>query len=203
MLGLERKSLVLSPEEKKLTAYHEAGHALVGVRTPCLDPIHKVTIVPRGRALGITYSLPEGDRHNYTREYLLARLAMAYGGRAAEEMVFGSDKITTGAAQDIKQATDMARRMITQFGMNEAVGLVAVGDGGEKVFLGRQIIESPRVSEATAALIDAELKRMLSGAYERAKTILIENEAILHRLASALIEKETLDHEDVEKITRI
>lgn len=203
MLGLERKSMVLSPEEKRITAYHEAGHTLIGVKISCLDPVCKVSIIPRGQSLGVTYSLPESDRHNYTREYLLARLAMAYGGRAAEEMIFGPDKITTGASEDIRQATETARRMITQFGMNETVGLIAVGDEGEKVFLGRQIVERPRVSEATAALIDAELKKMLSEAYQRARTILEENIEILHKLAAALIEKETLDQEDVEKITRI
>jgi cell division protease FtsH len=130
MLGVERKSMVLSDEERKLTAYHEAGHALVSVRVPGLDPVHKVTIVPRGQALGLTFSLPEEDRHNYTKEYIHGRLAMAYGGRVAEELIFGSEKVTTGAAQDIEQATEMARRMVTKFGMSDAVGPVSVGDRG-------------------------------------------------------------------------
>jgi cell division protease FtsH len=128
MLGIERRSLVLSEEERKLTAYHEAGHALVSLRVPGLDPVHKVSIVPRGRALGITFSLPEEDRHNYTRGYILGRLAMAYGGRVAEELIFGPEKVTTGAAQDIEQATEMARRMVTQFGMSDVVGPILVGD---------------------------------------------------------------------------
>src|SRR5207249_3846125 len=130
MLGLERKSMVLSDEERRLTAYHEAGHALVSLKVPGLDPLHKVTIVPRGRALGITFSLPEEDRHNYTKQYIVGRLAMAYGGRVAEELVFGPDKVTTGAAADIQQATEMARRMVTQFGMSDVVGPIAVGDRG-------------------------------------------------------------------------
>src|SRR5207253_369519 len=125
MLGLERKSMVLSDEERRLTAYHEAGHALVSLKVPGLDPLHKVTIVPRGRALGITFSLPEEDRHNYTKQYIVGRLAMAYGGRVAEELVFGPDKVTTGAAADIQQATEMARRMVTQFGMSDVVGPIA------------------------------------------------------------------------------
>src|SRR5512143_4160323 len=134
MLGLERKSMVLSEEERKLTAYHEAGHALVSLYVPGADPIHKVTIVPRGRSLGVTHWLPEEDRHNYTKEFILSHLATAYGGRVAEELVFGPDKVTTGAAQDIQQATDMARRMITQFGMSDVVGPIAVGDREAEIF---------------------------------------------------------------------
>src|SRR5690606_11412615 len=122
LLGAERKSLVLSEAERRLTAFHEAGHAVVAMRTPGLDPVHKVTIVPRGRALGITASLPEEDRHSYSQDYLLARLAMLFGGRAAEEMIFGKEKITTGAGNDIERATAMARRMVTQFGMSDLVG---------------------------------------------------------------------------------
>src|SRR5439155_1046326 len=141
MLGLERKSMVLSDEERRLTAYHEAGHALVSLKVPGLDPLHKVTIVPRGRALGITFSLPEEDRHNYTKQYIHGRLAMAYGGRVAEELVFGPEKVTTGAAQDIQQATEMARRMVTQFGMSDVVGPIAVGDREAEIFLGREVVQ--------------------------------------------------------------
>src|SRR6266566_3733033 len=161
MLGIERKSMVLTPEERNLTAYHEAGHALVTVSVPNLDPLHKVTIVPRGRALGITFSLPEEDRHNYTREYILGRLATAYGGRVAEELVFGVDKVTTGAAQDIQQATEMARRMVTQFGMSDAVGPIAIGDREAEIFLGREVVQRREISERTAELVDTELKRVL------------------------------------------
>ncbi len=200
MLGLERKSLVLSDEERRLTAYHEAGHALVNVKVPGLDPLHKVTIVPRGRALGITFSLPEEDRHNYTKEYILGRLAMAYGGRVAEELVFGPDKVTTGAAQDIQQATEMARRMVTQFGMSDVVGPIAVGDREAEIFLGREVVQRREVSERTAELVDTEVKRVLTEAFERAKTILSSQRDVLDRLAAALLERETLDREEVDLV---
>src|SRR6266498_2813580 len=200
MLGLERKSLVLSDEERRLTAYHEAGHALVNVKVPGLDPLHKVTIVPRGRALGITFSLPGEDRHNYTKEYILGRLAMAYGGRVAEELVFGPDKVTTGAAQDIQQATEMARRMVTQFGMSDAVGPIAIGDREQEIFLGREIVQRREISERTAELVDAEVKRILGAAYERAREIITARRDVLDRLAQALLERETLDHGDVDLV---
>src|SRR3989442_1591242 len=200
MLGLERKSMVLSDEERRLTAYHEAGHALVSLKVPGLDPLHKVTIVPRGRALGITFSLPEEDRHNYTKQYILGRLAMAYGGRVAEELVFGPEKITTGAAQDIQQATEMARRMVTQFGMSEVVGPIAVGDREAEIFLGREVVQRREISDRTAEIVDTELKRILSEAYERARTIVAGHRAALDRLASALLERETLDRDEVELV---
>jgi len=200
MLGVERKSLVLSEEERKLTAYHEAGHALVSLRLPGLDPVHKVTIVPRGRALGITFSLPEEDRHNYTKEYIHSRLAMAYGGRVAEQIIFGAEKVTTGAAQDIQQATEMARRMVTQFGMSDALGPIAVGDREQQIFLGREIGQRREVSEKTAEVVDAEVKRILDEAYKRARQILDHNMETLHRMAAALLERETLDREEVELI---
>src|SRR5690349_9158166 len=200
MLGVERKSLVLSDEERKLTAYHEAGHALVSLRVPGQDPVHKVTIVPRGRALGITFSLPEEDRHNYTKDYIHGRLAMAYGGRVAEELIFGAEKVTTGAAQDIQQATEMARRMVTQFGMSEAVGPIAVGDREHQIFLGREFAQRREVSEKTAEVVDAEVKRILDNAFNRARDILSSNMDTLHRMANSLLERETLDREEVELI---
>jgi cell division protease FtsH len=202
MLGVERKSLVLSDEERKLTAYHEAGHALVSVRVPGLDPVHKVTIVPRGQALGLTFSLPEEDRHNYTKEYIHGRLAMAYGGRVAEEIIFGPDKVTTGAAQDIEQATEMARRMVTQFGMSDAVGPVAVGDREQQIFLGREISQHREVSEQTAELVDSEVKRILEEAYRRARDILEGDLDTLHRMAEALLERETLDRDEVDLVAQ-
>jgi cell division protease FtsH len=202
MLGLERKSMVLSDEERKLTAYHEAGHALVSLKVPGLDPIHKVTIVPRGRALGITFSLPEEDRHNYTKEYILGRLAMAYGGRVAEELVFGPEKVTTGASQDIQQATEMARRMVTQFGMSEVVGPIAVGDREAEIFLGREVVQRREISERTAELVDTELKRVLGNAFERARAILLEHRDVLDRLAAALLERETLDRDEMDLLAR-
>jgi len=192
--------MVLSEEERRLTAYHEAGHALVSLKVPGLDPLHKVTIVPRGRALGITFSLPEEDRHNYTKQYIVGRLAMAYGGRVAEELVFGPDKVTTGAAADIQQATEMARRMVTQFGMSDVVGPIAVGDREAEIFLGREVVQRREISDRTAELVDTELKRILSEAYERARTILTEQRDALDRLAASLLERETLDREEVEMV---
>src|SRR5437667_348761 len=194
MLGLERKSMVLTEEERKLTAYHESGHALVGLTVPGIDPIHKVTIVPRGRALGITFFLPEKDRRNVTKQWLLGQLAMSYGGRVAEELVFGPDKVTTGAYSDIQQATEMARRMVTQFGMSDAIGPIAVGDREAEIFLGREVVQRREVSEHTAELVDTELKRLLGEAYERARGILTQHRDRLDRLAAALLERETLVH---------
>src|SRR2546425_120497 len=200
MLGLERKSMVLTEEERKLTAYHESGHALVGLSVPGIDPIHKVTIVPRGRALGITFFLPEKDRRNVTKQWLLGQLAMSYGGRVAEELVFGADKVTTGAYSDIQQATEMARRMVTQFGMSDVVGPIAVGDREAEIFLGREVVQRREVSERTAELVDTELKRLLGEAYERARVILTEHRDQLDRLAAALLERETLDREEVDLV---
>src|ERR1700758_662867 len=200
MLGLERKSMVLTEEERKLTAFHEAGHALVGLSVPGIDPIHKVTIVPRGRALGITFFLPEKDRRNVTKQWLLGQLAMSYGGRVAEELVFGADKVTTGAYSDIQQATEMARRMVTQFGMSDVVGPIAVGDREAEIFLGREVVQRREVSERTAELVDTELKRLLGGAHERARDILTKHRDQLDRLAAALLERETLDREYVELV---
>jgi cell division protease FtsH len=200
MLGVERRSLVLSEDERRLTAYHEAGHALVNLEIPGLDPLHKVTIVPRGRALGLTTSLPEEDRHNYTKYWIEGQLAMAFGGRVAEELVFGPEKVTTGAAADIEMATRMARRMVTQFGMSERVGLVAVGDAEHEIFLGREIVQRRDVSERTAELVDVEIKRILDEAYARARKILSEKREMLDRLAQALLERETLDREEINLV---
>jgi cell division protease FtsH len=197
MLGAERKSLVISDEERRVTAYHEAGHAVVALRVPGLDPLHKVTIVPRGRALGITASLPEEDRHNYTKDWLQGQLKMLFGGRVAEESVFGETKITTGAGNDIERATDLARRMVTQFGMSPAIGPVAVGDREAEVFLGRDISHRREVSEATAQLVDAEVKRILDDAYEATGEVLEKNLDLLERIAEALLERETLDSDDI------
>jgi cell division protease FtsH len=200
MLGLERKSMVLTEEERLLTAYHESGHALVGLQVPGIDPIHKVTIVPRGRALGITSFLPEKDRRNVTRQWLLGQLAMSYGGRVAEELVFGPEKVTTGAYSDIQQATETARRMVTQFGMSDAVGPIAVGDRESEIFLGREVLQRHEISDHTAEVVDAEVKRLLSEAYEKARSILTENRDSLDRLAQALLKRETLDREEVELV---
>ena len=198
MLGTERKSLVLSEAERKLTAYHEAGHAVVALRTPGLDPVHKITIVPRGRALGLTASLPEEDRHSYSKDYLLANLAMLYGGRAAEELIFGVEKVTTGAGNDIERATGMARRMVTQFGMSDTVGPLAIGDAEHEVFLGRELVQRREVSQRTAEHVDDEVKRIIDEAYTRARSCLATNRVLLEKIAEALLERETLDREDVD-----
>jgi cell division protease FtsH len=202
MLGTERRSLVLTDKERKLTAFHEAGHAVLGLRIPGLDPIHKVTIVPRGRALGITASLPEEDRHSYTKEWLEGQLAMLFGGRVAEEMVFGPEKITTGAGNDIERATQMARRMVTRFGMSDLVGLMAVGDSDHEVFLGREITQRRDVSEHTAQLVDQEVKRTLDEAYARARSVLERERDLLEAIANALLERETLDRDQVELLAQ-
>jgi cell division protease FtsH len=198
MLGVERRSLVLTEDERRLTAYHEAGHAVVAARTPGSDPVHKVTIVPRGRALGLTASLPETDRHNYTREWLYGQLTMFFGGRVAEEIIFGADKVTTGAGNDIERATDLARRMVTQYGMSERVGAMAVGDREQEIFLGREFGQRREVSERTAELVDDEVKRLLDEAYARARGILVSHRELLDRMAATLLERETLDREELE-----
>ncbi len=200
MLGAERKSMVIPEEERKVTAYHEAGHAVVALRTPDLDPLHKVTIVPRGRALGITASLPEEDRHNYTRAWLEGQLRMLFGGRVAEEMVFGRDRITTGAGNDLERATDIARRMVTEFGMSDAIGPMTVGERDHEVFLGRDISHRRDVSERTARLVDSEVKRILDKAYRYAREALRENRDLLESIADALLERETLDAEAIEAL---
>ena len=198
MLGTERRSLVLTEKERKLTAFHEAGHAVLGLRIPGLDPVHKVTIVPRGRALGITASLPEEDRHTYTKEWLEGQLAMLFGGRVAEEMTFGLERITTGAGNDIERATSMARRMVTQFGMSELIGLMAVGDQDHEVFLGRELGQRRSVSEHTARQVDEEVKRILDDAHERARQVLENEEDLLARIAEALLDRETLDRGEID-----
>jgi len=197
MLGAERKSMVISDEERKVTAFHEAGHAVIAMRVPGLDPLHKVTIVPRGRALGLTASLPEEDRHNYTRDWLEGQLVMLFGGRVAEQMVFGPGKITTGAGNDIERATDIVRRMVTQFGMSEVVGPMAVGEADHEIFLGREFSQRRDVSERTAQLVDDEMRTILEAAYDSAKEVLQENRPLLDSIAEALLERETLDSDDI------
>ncbi|UCG74656.1 MAG: ATP-dependent zinc metalloprotease FtsH [Gemmatimonadota bacterium] len=202
MLGVERKSLVISEEERKVTAYHEAGHAVIALKVPGLDPLHKVTIVPRGRALGITASLPEEDRHNYTRDWLLGQLKMLFGGRVAEEMIFGDAKITTGAGNDIERATSIARRMVTQFGMSPAVGPIAVGDREQEIFLGRELSQRREISERTAQLVDSEIKRILDEAFESAREVLEGNRDLLRTIAEALLERETLDADEIKLLAQ-
>ena len=197
MLGTERRSMVLTDSERKLTAYHEAGHVVIGVKVPGLDPVHKVTIVPRGRAMGLTASLPEEDRHSYTREWMTGQLAMLFGGRVAEELVFGPGKVTTGAGNDIERATSMARRMVTRFGMSDRIGLMAVGDSDQEVFLGRELVQRREVSEYTAQKVDEEVKLLLDEAHGRAREVLEANRGLLEALAEALLERETLDGDQI------
>ncbi len=197
MLGAERKSLVMKEDERRLTAYHEAGHAVCAMIVKGNDPLHKVTIVPRGRALGLAFTLPEDDRVSVTREQLEARLVMAYGGRAAEEIVFGHERVTTGAASDIQQATSIARRYVTQWGLSEAVGPILVGDNEHELFLGREIQSRREVSERTAEMVDAEVKRVATDAHQRAVQVLTENRSLLDAVATSLLERETLTREDI------
>jgi cell division protease FtsH len=164
--------------------------------------VHKVTIVPRGRALGITASLPEEDRHSYTKDWLEGQLTMLFGGRVAEEMIFGPEKITTGAGNDIDRATAMARRMVTRFGMSEVIGLMAVGESEQEVFLGRELVQRREYSEHTAQQVDQEVKRILDEAYDRAREVLETSRSLLESLAAALLERETLDREEVEALAR-
>ncbi|MFO0271814.1 MAG: ATP-dependent zinc metalloprotease FtsH [Gemmatimonadota bacterium] len=202
MLGAERKSLVMKEEERRLTAYPEAGHAVCAMMVKGNDPLHKVTIVPRGRALGVAFTLPEDDRVSVTREQLEARLVMAYGGRAAEELIFGRDRVTTGAASDIQQATGIARRYVTQWGLSEQIGPILVGDNEQEVFLGSQLVSRREVSEQTAQQVDAEVKRVITNAFDRAKQVLTDHLDLLHKVASALLERETLTREDIQVLQR-
>jgi cell division protease FtsH len=202
MLGAERKSMVMKDDEKRNTAYHEAGHAVCAIKTPGCDPLHKVTIVPRGRALGIAFTLPVEDRYSITRKQLEARLVMTYGGRVAEELVFGRDQVTTGAASDIQKATGLARRYVSQWGLSDAIGPVLVGDNEQEVFLGRELSRHREVSERTAQLVDAEVTRLLNDSYARAKQTLIENRDLLERMAEALLERETLTADDAAMLVQ-
>ncbi|HEY2025478.1 MAG TPA: ATP-dependent zinc metalloprotease FtsH [Gemmatimonadaceae bacterium] len=202
MLGAERKSMVMKDEERRLTAYHEAGHALCAMKVVGNDPLHKVTIVPRGRALGLAFTLPEDDRVSITRQQLEAALVMTYGGRTAEELVFGYDRVTTGASSDIQKATGIARRYVTQWGLSDAIGPILVGDNEQELFLGREIQHRREVSEQTAQLVDAEVKRVITAAYDRAKQVLSENLDLLHTIAAALLDRETLTREDILVIAR-
>jgi cell division protease FtsH len=202
MMGAERRSLVMSDDEKRMTAYHEGGHALCSITLPECDPVHKATIIPRGRALGMVMSLPEGDRYSVSKIKLLQQLVMAMGGRAAEELVFGADKVSNGASGDIKMATDSARRMITEWGMSEKLGMVSYGDNGQEVFLGHSVTQNKNVSEATAREIDNEVRAFVDHAYAEAKRILTERRDDLEALAQGLLEYETLSGDEIQQVLR-
>ena len=198
MMGAERRSMIMSDEEKWTTAIHEAGHALVAMLTPLSDPVHKVTIIPRGMALGLTWTLPEQDRHSYTREQMLAIIKRGMGGRAAEEIVFSH--LSTGASNDLQQSTRIARDMICTYGMSDAIGPVSYDEENGDIFLGRDYMTRKNYSEKTAELIDDEVKRLLTTLYDEAKVILTSNRAILDRIADALLERETLELTDLQKL---
>ncbi len=200
IMGAARKSLILSDEEKRITAYHEAGHALVAKLLPDPDPIHKVTIIPRGMALGATTQLPIDDRHNYTKDYIMKKLSVLLGGRAAEKEVLGIE--TIGAANDIERATEIARKMVSEWGMSDKLGPVALGKVEEEVFLGRELGVKRPYSEETAKLIDSEIRRIVSEAFEKARQIVRENRDLLDAIANELLQKETLTGEDLDRIIR-
>ena len=196
LMGRERRSLILSEEEKRITAYHEGGHALAARLLPGSDPVHKVTIIPRGRALGVTMQLPEEDRHGYSRTFLRNNLVVLLGGRVAEEIIF--DDITTGASNDIESVTRMARKMVCEWGMSEAVGTLAIGETGEEVFIGREWVQNKNFSEDTARLVDSEVKRIVEDAHSRCRKLLEENLDALHRIAQALLDRETITGADID-----
>jgi cell division protease FtsH len=200
LMGAERRSMVMTEDEKELTAYHEAGHALVSLYVKGNDPLHKVTIIPRGRAMGVTMSLPEQDRYGYKKNEILGRLAMMFGGRVAEELIYGADYVTTGAGNDIHQATDLARRMVTEWGMSERLGPLRYSENEQEVFLGHQVTQRKNVSEHTAQMIDEEIHRIIAEAEEQARVVLREHIDELHGLTKALLEYETLSADEVRKV---
>jgi len=200
MMGAERRSMIISDEEKRNTAYHEAGHALVATLLPGADPIHKVTIIPRGMALGLTQQLPVDEMHNYPREYLLNNLVILFGGRVAEELVL--EQVTTGAGNDIEKATDLVRRMVCEWGMSEKLGPMTFGKKEEEIFLGRDFTQKSDYSKNTAIEIDAEIRRIIQESYQRAKDLLTTNLRLLHKVAEKLLEKEVLDGSEIDAIVK-
>ena len=200
MMGAERRSMVMTEDDKKLTAYHEGGHAIVALNEPASDPIHKATIIPRGRALGVVWTLPERDKYSHTREYMEANISKAMGGRVAEEMIFGHNKVTSGASSDIQMATKLAKDMVTKFGMSSELGPLSYGANEDEVFLGRQITRQEHMSEETAKKVDAEVKKIVDVGYQRAKKILVEKLEDLHKLAKALLVYETLSGEEIKDL---
>ena len=200
MMGSERKSMIISYEERRNTAYHESGHALVAKLTPGADPVHKVTIIPRGMALGLTMQVPADERHSWSKEFCISRLEMMFGGRAAEEIVLGHT--TTGARDDIEKATELARRMVCEYGMSERLGPITLGKKEEQIFLGRDFTQLQDYSDNTAIEIDAEVRRILTEAYQRARSLLSENIDLLHVMAEQLLEKEVLDGAQLDEIMR-
>jgi cell division protease FtsH len=202
MMGAERRSMAMSEEEKRNTAYHEAGHAILALNVPSADPVHKATIIPRGRALGMVMQLPEGDRYSMKYKQMTSRLAIMMGGRVAEQLIFGDDNVTSGAQSDIDQATKLARAMVTRWGYSKELGLVAYGDNQEEVFLGHSVARHQNVSEATAQKIDAEVKRLTEEAYTTARKILTRKKKDLETLAQGLLEYETLSGDEIRDLLK-
>jgi len=202
MMGAERRSMVMTEDEKKLTAYHEAGHAICAIHCADSDPVHKATIIPRGRALGMVMRLPEGDRISLSQAKLLADLTVAMGGRIAEELIFGKERVTTGASGDIKMATEMSRRMVTEWGMSDKLGPLLYGEPTQEVFLGHSVTQHKNMSDRTAQLVDEEIRRIVDESYDRARTILTENIDQLHTLAKGLLEYETLSGDEINRLLR-
>jgi cell division protease FtsH len=200
LMGVERRSMIISETEKRTIAYHEAGHALVADLLPGADPLHKVTIIPRGRALGLTQQLPTDDKYNYSREYLINRITILMGGRAAEELVLQQQ--TTGAGDDLEKATEMARKMVCEWGMSDKMGPLTFGKGEEHIFLGREMSRPKDYSEDTAIVIDGEIKRIVTECASRARQLIEDNMEKLHALARALLERESLDGEEIARIIR-
>ena len=200
MMGTERKSLIMSEQEKKLTAYHEAGHAIVGLSLEEHDPVYKVTIIPRGRALGLTMFLPEEDRYSISRQRLVSQLTSLFGGRAAEELIFGKDSVTTGASNDIERATEIARNMVTKWGLSDKLGPLSYSKDEEEIFLGRSVTQHKQVSDTTVNIIDQEVRQIIDQSYDEANSILKSNIKRLNKMAEALIKYETLDEEQIKDI---
>ena len=200
MMGAERRSMVMTEEDKKLTAYHEGGHAIVAINEKASDPIHKATIIPRGSALGVVWTLPERDKYSHSREYLKANISKAMGGRIAEELIFGHEKVTSGASSDIQMATKLAKDMVTRYGMSTELGPQTYGENEDEVFLGRSITRHQHISEETAKKVDAEIKKIIDTGYQRAKKILTEKIDDLHKLAKALLLYETLTGGEIKDL---
>ncbi|MES1926859.1 ATP-dependent zinc metalloprotease FtsH [Salinisphaera sp. T31B1] len=200
MMGAERKSMVMTEDEKRLTAYHEAGHAIIGLTVPQHDPVHKVTIVPRGRALGVTMFLPEEDRYSYSKQRLISQICTLYGGRLAEEIIFGKEAVTTGASNDIERVTEIARNMVTKWGLSDRLGPIAYDTEDSQPFLGKSASQSNGISDETAHAIDEEIRSIIDGCYERAKQILEDNMDKLHNMSDALMKYETIDRKQIDEI---
>jgi len=200
MMGAERRSMVMTEDDKKLTAYHEGGHAIVAINEKASDPIHKATIIPRGRALGVVWTLPERDKYSHSREYLEANISKAMGGRVAEEIIFGHERVTSGASSDIQMATKLAKDMVTRFGMSKELGPLSYGENEDEVFLGRSITRQQHMSEETSKKVDAEIKKIVDAGYLRAKKIITEKIEDLHKLAKALLIYETLTGEEIKDL---